>query len=37
MGSFPVLLISGTLLLWLVAVLLLAYRTRIDGFHPGRK
>ena len=37
MGSFPVLLISGTLLLWLLAVLLLAYRIRIDGFHPGRK
>ena len=37
MGSFPVLLISGTLLLWLAAVLLLAYRIRIDGFHPGRK
>jgi len=37
MGSFPVLLISGTLLLCLAAVLLLAYRIRIDGFHPGRK
>ena len=37
MGSFPVLLISGTFLLCLAAVLLLAYRIRIDGFHPGRK